>query len=162
MLPIAPLTGSQSQTIVITRTGRGSQRIVNENLPYRDAFVAFVLSVSFGLGFVLVLLTVVILHHWQRWGYAALVIFAAVTTGVISWFGLHVELPNLLAWGTPYVLAHTATFLVGGLLGIYLGRPLARGIVTLLLPPRLRQVLAFLWLVDGKQPPGVSPGAAKA
>ena len=48
-----------------------------------------------------------------------------------------------------------AAHLAGGVAGIYLGRPFARAIVSALLPPRVRQFLAFLWLADGKQPPPV-------
>jgi hypothetical protein len=38
-------------------------------------------------------------------------------------------------------------------LGAFLGRPLARMLVVLLLPPRLRVPLSFLWICDGKPPP---------
>lgn len=37
--------------------------------------------------------------------------------------------------------------------GIYLGRPLLRRLVVIMLPPRLRGSLANLWLTDGLQPP---------
>jgi hypothetical protein len=35
--------------------------------------------------------------------------------------------------------------------GLVLGRPIARGLLRILLPPSPRQHLAFLWTVDGKQ-----------
>ena len=38
-------------------------------------------------------------------------------------------------------------------LGAFLGRPLARLLVVLWLPPRLRVPLSFLWICDGKPPP---------
>ena len=66
------------------------------------------------------------------------------------------EAPELVDWGTPYIVAHAAAHLAGGLLGVVFGRPFARLLATLLLPPRLRQVLAFLWLTDGKQPPAIA------
>ncbi len=37
--------------------------------------------------------------------------------------------------------------------GALIGRPLARLLLTLWLPPRLRVPLSFLWLCDGKTPP---------
>lgn len=36
-------------------------------------------------------------------------------------------------------------------IGLLVGRPIARGALHILLPPRLRQHLAFLWTTDGKQ-----------
>ncbi len=39
------------------------------------------------------------------------------------------------------------------LIGALFGRPLARCMVTLWLPPRLRVPLSFLWICDGKNPP---------
>ncbi|MFM9958758.1 MAG: hypothetical protein ACKVZJ_11840 [Phycisphaerales bacterium] len=38
-------------------------------------------------------------------------------------------------------------------MGVWLGRPIARWFVALMLPPRLRGSLADLWLCDGKSPP---------
>lgn len=37
--------------------------------------------------------------------------------------------------------------------GMLAGRPIVRGLIRALLPPRLRGALAILWLVDGKEPP---------
>lgn len=39
--------------------------------------------------------------------------------------------------------------------GLITGRPIARFIASLLVPPRPRQSLAFLWHADGKSPPSV-------
>lgn len=41
-------------------------------------------------------------------------------------------------------------------LGILIGRPIGRGLTRLLIPPRPRQVLAFLWHADGKTMPGMT------
>jgi hypothetical protein len=41
-------------------------------------------------------------------------------------------------------------------MGLMIGRPVTRGLMRLMLPPRLRSSLAFLWLADGKNPPGVA------
>jgi hypothetical protein len=44
---------------------------------------------------------------------------------------------------------------LGGVLtlGLLLGRPIFRGLIRALLPPRARAGLAVLWRIDGKQPP---------
>lgn len=39
------------------------------------------------------------------------------------------------------------------ILGMMIGRPIARALVLLLLPPRMRSTMAFLWLTDGHEPP---------
>jgi hypothetical protein len=41
--------------------------------------------------------------------------------------------------------------LIGVLVGLRLGRPLARAALSIILPPKPRQHLAFLWTTDGKQ-----------
>ena len=40
---------------------------------------------------------------------------------------------------------------LGVVLGLYLGRPFARAALSMLLPPKPRQHLSFLWTTDGKQ-----------
>ena len=118
------------------------------------AFVAFMHGLSLVAGFVLALLAVVVLHHWPRWTFLIPVLLVPISAGLIVWLIWRAEAPHLLDWGTVYILTQAAAHLAGGLAGILFGRPLARLIVTLALPPRPRQVLAFLWLVDGKEPPG--------
>lgn len=45
------------------------------------------------------------------------------------------------------------------LAGLLLGRSLARGLIRLLLPPRLRSSLALLWIADGRIPPSTRKAA---
>jgi len=40
---------------------------------------------------------------------------------------------------------------IGVAVGLWLGRPVARAVLTILLPPKPRQHLAFLWRTDGKE-----------
>lgn len=47
-----------------------------------------------------------------------------------------------LLWGALWLFA-----------GLMIGRPAARGMIRMLLPPRLRTSLTFLWLADGLPPP---------
>jgi hypothetical protein len=37
--------------------------------------------------------------------------------------------------------------------GLLLGRPVARALLRILVPPKPRQHLAFLWTIDGKRLP---------
>lgn len=41
----------------------------------------------------------------------------------------------------------------GMLVGVFIGRPVARWLVRTLLPPRHMSALAFLWVAEGKDPP---------
>ena len=43
--------------------------------------------------------------------------------------------------------------LVGWIVGLLIGRPVARGVARLIVPPKPRQSLAFLWHADGKTMP---------
>lgn len=161
--PTTNPASTSSQMISVTPAGRivvntGNptmtwRREVVDDLPYYALLITLTHGLSFGLGFLLALLAVVIFHHWRRWGYLVPVTLVPIIAGVIVWLVWREDVGHLLAWATPFIVRHAAAHLVGGLSGILLGRPLARLIVSLTLPPRIRQVLAFLWLADGKQPP---------
>ena len=131
---------------------------VIEDYEHRAAFVALMHAISFFWGLLLALLLVLSLLHWPRWTYLIPVLFVSLAAAAIVWFAWRDEAPYLLDWGTPYILSQAAAHLAGGLTGILFGRRLARLVITLMLPPRVRQHLAFLWLVDGKQPPRMSTG----
>jgi hypothetical protein len=60
---------------------------------------------------------------------------------LIRWWAIRV------AFG--YALLEGFFMFVGSLLG----RPTARGLLRMFVPPRPRQHFAFLWKVDGKPPP---------
>ena len=47
----------------------------------------------------------------------------------------------------------TAMQAVGVLVGTRMGRPIARGVARAVIPPKPRQLLAFLWQADGKPVP---------
>ena len=83
--------------------------------------------------------------------------------------------PVLLAWmnfasmGTTYRLAgewyqrrvglSAGVTLAAMVVGLAFGRPIARWLARLLIPPGPRQALAFLWHADGKSMPAISPNA---
>ena len=147
-------TTSQGTVTIITGGSRTNWQLeVRENYEYYKSFLALMNGISFALGFLFALLAVLVFLHWPRWTYLIPVLLVPIAAGLITWYIWYSEAPNLLAWGTPYILSQASAHLAGGLIGIIMGRRLARLVVTLLLPPRLRPALAFLWLVDGKQPP---------
>jgi len=52
--------------------------------------------------------------------------------------------------------------MVATAVGIMIGRPVARGMLKILTPPKIRQHLAFLWIVDGKMLPAEHKNVPKA
>lgn len=99
----------------------------------------------------------VLFWHWrpQNYVWMALVPFisAAFVVGIL-FFEEDYELIRF--WGTQRALfwASIQALFVGA--GILVGRPFARLLVRMFIPPRPRQYLAFLWKADGKVPPGVA------
>ena len=51
------------------------------------------------------------------------------------------------------MLGVSVTTFVAWAVMLYLGRPAARGIAAVALPPGARGAVAFLWTADGKTPP---------
>ncbi len=84
-------------------------------------------------------------------GLTLLLVVSIVTRTQQNWF-----YPQ---WAGPVVFRPVVvppTLCVGGvaiLAGMCVGRPVARWLLPILLPPRLRGPMAFLWLVDGRPMP---------
>jgi len=125
------------------------------DFPYRRLVIATLLVVAGQLGFCLVAWVAVVAHHWRRWGYWILASLPPLGVGGLVWYIWAHDFPLLRDWATPYVVGLTLANVVGGALGVYLGRPAMRLVLRLTLPPRIRQTLAFLWIADGKPPPHV-------
>jgi hypothetical protein len=117
------------------------------------AFLWLMYALAAAVGWAFAMLLVVTMHHWRRVGYLVPVTLLPAAVGAIIWYIWSVTCPHLSEWGAGYILRLAGANLAGGVLGVCFGRPLARLVVTLVLPPRIRQVLAFLWLADGKPPP---------
>ncbi len=135
------------------------RREVDPQFEHYAEFIALMAGLSLALGFLLILVAVTAMHHWRRWGYYVLALAMPFAAGALAWKIWAMDNPHLAEWATMYVLGFSAAYLIGALLGIPLGRPLARLLATLLLPPRVRPVLSFLWLADGKEPPRGSHAA---
>jgi hypothetical protein len=56
-------------------------------------------------------------------------------------------------WGIVQIALYLLIEIPALAIGAWAGRPIARGLLKLLVPPKARQHLAFLWIVDGKTPP---------
>jgi hypothetical protein len=95
-------------------------------------------------------------YHWPRMAHFLAALGVPLCVALIVWIAMQIDRPDAdFDWAWPYVLGDALVQMVGGVLGVMAGRPIARGLIRVLLPPGLRQVLAFIWLVDGKVVPGV-------
>ncbi len=108
-------------------------------------------------GFVTTVFCVSLLWHWPRWRYYwifALAILPAILVDTI--FLLNDEYMLIRQECAEHIASQAAFQCIGIVMGIFLGRPLARQLVRMIVPPKPRQALAFLWQVDGKQFPSDS------
>ncbi len=145
-------TVSGGSTTTVYNRGLGALEIKPDDSD--DAlFAAMVISLSLATALVCGVLAVVVFPHWRRAACAAMVLVMPVVAGVVVAAIWGHEAPHLFAWGLPYMAGHAGVQVFGGLVGIAIGRPLARLVVCILLPPGVRPRLAYLWLVDDKPLP---------
>jgi hypothetical protein len=83
------------------------------------------------------------------WGSASQNAFYRYSGGGMEWVR-NLASHMLAPWVAGVALA---TSVVGLWIGLWTGRPIARWLIKLLLPPRLWAPLSFLWLSEGKLPP---------
>lgn len=97
---------------------------------------------------------VTFLWHWRSprylWAVTVPGLAAAVVLAVVRTSDAFVLVRNE---ATGRVLGMTAVQCLGVLIGVAVGRPLARGVLRAIVPPKPRQAVAFLWQVDGKRMP---------
>jgi len=122
-------------------------------------FGGFVLTAIF-----LTTITTAFMPHWKRWGYVLFALGWPIIALMISlaifipertrWRNYYDEIaPEFISWLYQYTIACVLLTAVSGALFAWLGRPLARVLVRLFVPPRQRGVFVYLWIVDGKTPP---------
>lgn len=117
-------------------------------------------TASVGLGLIGGIILVVVFPHWRRSWYAATAVVVPLLVGAVIWAMVASDQPRpgwnrpvMSTWANPYVYGQALLQVFGTLIGVGLGRQLARLTIRILLPPRLRPPLAFLWLADGLPPP---------
>jgi hypothetical protein len=74
---------------------------------------------------------------------------AGCAVAAASWAGDPMSLP-IRNWGLRQIGLFLLLELVAVGIGLLIGRRFARGLVRILVPPKARQHLAFLWITDGK------------
>ena len=144
--------GSRIEKIgrTMTRTWSGSGPLEVVDYPDYRLFITAVTACSIGIAFVCGALAVVMLPHWPRAAGIGLVVALPLVAGSFVGLAWNYEAPHLLGWGLQYIGAHAGVQVLGGVIGVIVGRPLARLAVQILLPSGVRPRLAYLWLADHK------------
>ncbi|UCG33438.1 MAG: hypothetical protein JSU68_02160 [Phycisphaerales bacterium] len=119
---------------------------------YRDywLFISGIYGSSFLLAFTGGMYLMIVVPHWRRVAYTGVVLAVPLLVGLVVAFSWNEQAPHLFGWGLTYVAAHAGVQVLGGVLGVVLGRPAARMLVRLVLPASIRPRLAYLWLADNK------------
>ena len=133
--------------------------------PMRDEdplILTLMILMSAAIGAVMTTITAVAMPHWRRWGYVCFavgwpMISILIFHGLIwrenyNWRMVTVDLMN---WHMKTAISIEVIAIVGGLVAVWLGRPVARGLIRVIIPPKRRGAFAYLWLADGKTPPKV-------
>jgi hypothetical protein len=129
----------------------------NVRLPNPDLRAQVALACVAGvLGLITGGLFSVLLWHVRGWRrvFGLVPPFLACGGAALVWAG---DSPTrgLREWGIVEICLYLLLLVPALAIGAWTGRPIARGFLKLLVPPKARQHLAFLWIVDGKVPPHV-------
>lgn len=158
-VPLEQMTSRRYHAYAPAGFGAPSQATVNVRTDYSDGpkLIAFTHGMSLAFGYCTAWLIVLVMPHWRRrYAFLASVAVALTAATIVYCIWLDVA-PNLIAWGTRFIGGQALAFVGGGGIAALYGRAVARLIVVLILPPRLRPALSYLWQIDGKQVPGVTP-----
>jgi hypothetical protein len=95
--------------------------------------------------------------HVKRSRYLPALALPIVAAGLVVWVWTAdksdpVTFGSILPWLAWFVTGQMAMIWIGTLIG----RPVARFVARVFVPPKPRQALAFLWRADGKVPPTVA------
>jgi len=156
VLEFAMFAGVADELTGHRRVGNTYEMYVRYGPGDRDysLFMGFVLAGCVGLGLLTGWITTVACTHWRKYGYYVLVLVLPLLAFVCCLWLWYEECPqHLHSWAKGYALLFMWVEMVGGAIGVLTGRPFARGIVRVVLPPRWRGPLAFLWIADGKELP---------
>ena len=132
-----------------------------DDLPSWHALVIFCLGATL-LGFVGGVLFAIVVWHWPHRRYAWLCVLPLIAFGVVaSCLRLDVEYELVRVWGSTRAAMVMGWELLGMLIGLRVGRPIARTIARLVVPPKPRMLLAYLWHADGLAMPTTRPAEGR-
>ena len=140
-----------------------SQQLAQRRFEQQLAYV-FSMACRFGIGLGAACILAAVMWFWKRWGLWLFIILYPTIAAGINIFVLTYESRadrNLL--GSPWIFfaPFAVSCILGGFIGVWIGRPLTRLLIRVFVPPAFRPYLGFLWEVDGKIPPVAKPTAAE-
>ncbi len=117
------------------------------------AIIAFS-GFSLAAGLLLGVLGVAMLWHWPRRRYAFLAALPLIPF-LVAWMALGgSRMYDYIRSETHLrIFAQASVQVIGIAIGILIGRRVARTLIRVLIPPKPRQALAFMWTIDGKTLP---------
>jgi len=126
-----------------------------------DAIAAAVAlaGVVLGLAFGSAVVATAVFPHWRWWGYMMFVTVRPLLVAGLTWAVWTTDRPHSAALVAVGILYYLLLHIPAGTVGAIVGRPLVRLVVRIIFPKRLRAALGYLWIVDGKTPPGAGAGA---
>ena len=119
-------------------------------------FIFMVSMVSFVVPFIEVSILAAAAHHWRRWAYYVPAVLLPLIPFAIAWQNWNFQMPELADWTFGVMTSIYAVQLAGGLTAAALCRRQTRLLASILLPPRMRASMGFLWIADGLKPPACS------
>jgi hypothetical protein len=133
-------------------------RAGNPPLPLWEAYTPYVL-VNFFDSMIIGILIAAAFFHLRRRAYFSLVLpaFAAIIAFLV--WKTEPFTDTFTVWSLGFLSLWSLFDISFLALGIGIGRPVCRLVVSLLIPPKPRQYFAFLWLADGKNFPATVPKA---
>jgi hypothetical protein len=141
----------------------GNRRVYR---PWNDdedfGLIATLGAISAVIGFIEITLLAISAHHWRRWGYVLIAVLLPSVPLAMVMFGISRDGADMLPQAMWRLLLHWGLQVCGGIVAALLGRPFARLLAWAFVPPKPRATLAYLWLADGKTPPGKKQLAVEA
>jgi hypothetical protein len=94
----------------------------------------------------------ILLWHCKGWGrlFALLPPILGCIGAALAWISDPTTI-LIREWGIVQIGLYLLIEIPGVAIGAWIGRPIARLLLKILVPPKARQHLAFLWIVDGKE-----------
>jgi len=156
-VPVYKGTTQPVQTYERVRTTSFPNANPNQPVNWWLRYVAINMTTAACIALTSGVLLVVFLWHWPRRRYLLVMLLpfvaAAGALGLLWLFDSGSEYRNIHGW----MISRAATYAALGAaclgVGIRIGRPIARGLLRMFIPPKPRQHFNFMWHVDGKTPP---------
>jgi len=161
-VPVYKGTTQPVQTYERVRTTNFPNANPNQPADWRFRYAAINATTAGCIALAGGVLLVVFLWHWPRRRYLLVMLIpfmaAAGALGLMWLFDSGNEYRNVRGWMIRNAAAYAALGAACLGVGILIGRPIARGLLRMFIPPTPRQHFNFMWHIDGKAP----PAAAKA